>query len=369
MSQFQNQRQRDIFEVVVRDYIRTGQPVGSKNLAEFYRLNLSPASIRKVLAELEGLGLLSRAHASAGRAPTDEGFKVYVDGILTVAPAWPLATTGALSGPTKPGSAPLASAMITAAIKRALSGPDAEPGPHFKFLARLLTELTSHVGLVMAPRDDSTRLKKIHFFRLDQARLLTVLVSEHGVIHNKVISPAEDYSQDELNQVNVYLESFEAPFSLAEIKAKLLSTMAEEKNRFEEIFKRVFTLTTEAEVAVDKEVSGDSDFYIDAEGQGRLLENPDFKDVEAMKSLFWAFTNHKRLIELLNEITGDSRVRVVIGPSGSGEDGLALVASPYRGGPGVSGALGVLGPRRLNYSEIVPMVDYAAQAVSGLFSK
>jgi heat-inducible transcriptional repressor len=142
MSQFQNQRQRDIFEVVVRDYIRTGQPVGSKNLADLYSLNLSSASIRKVMSELEGLGLLSQAHSSAGRSPTEEGFKVYVDHILKIDGLHP---------------------DIRGAIDRSLSGPDAVSGSGFKFLARLLTEFTNQVGLVMTLRDDLLRLKKIHF--------------------------------------------------------------------------------------------------------------------------------------------------------------------------------------------------------------
>ncbi|MDR2368106.1 MAG: heat-inducible transcriptional repressor HrcA [Deltaproteobacteria bacterium] len=351
MDQFQNHRQRLIFEAVVRDYIRTGQPVGSRNLAVLYRLNLSPASVRKVMGELEGLGLLSQAHASAGRAPTERGFKVYVDHILKVDKIDVI----------HPG--------IREAIDRALSGPDAETGPHFKFFARLLTDLTNGVGLVMAPKDCHLRLKKIHFFRLSRAQVLTVLVSENGVIQNKLLSPAEDYSQDELNQVNVYLEGFAPPFTLAGIKEKIIEAMGVEKNRFEEIFRRVLTLASQTQAAVEDPPGADGDFYIDDEGQGRLLENPDFKDAEALRSLFWAFANKKRLIELLNEVTGEDRVRVVIGPSGREEDGLALVASPYYGGPGGSGALGILGPRRLNYSEIVPMVDYAAQAVGSLFSK
>ncbi|MDR2387559.1 MAG: heat-inducible transcriptional repressor HrcA [Deltaproteobacteria bacterium] len=346
--EFQSQRQRDIFEAVVRDFIRTGQPVASGNLAILYHLKLSPASIRKVLAELEGLGLLSQAHPSAGRAPTERGFKVYVEEILKI-------------DVIHPG--------IRSAIDRALSGPDAESGPHFKFLARLLTELTNHVGFVLAPKDVSLRLKKIHFFRLARAQVLTVLVSEHGVIQNKILSPPQDYSQEELNQVNVYLEDFRPPFTLEQIKSKLIEAMGVEKNRFEEIFQRVLTLASQTQAAVENVPKTDSDFYLDDEGQAALFENPDFQDLETMRSLFWAFTNKKRLIELLNEITGDNRLKVVFGPSGREADGLALVASPYSAGQGAAGALGILGPRRLNYSEIVPMVDYAAQALASLFSK
>jgi heat-inducible transcriptional repressor len=348
MEQFQNLRQIEIFEAVVRDYIRTGQPVGSKNLADRYALKLSPASIRKVMSELEGLGLLSQSHSSAGRSPTEQGFKVYVDHILKV---------------------DCLHQGIRGAIDRALTSPEGEDGTLFSFLTRLLTELTSHVGLIMAPRSEQLWLKRIYFVRLGPGQVLAVLISENGVIQNKVLAPAEDYRQDELNEVNVYLEEFESPFTLEEIKTKLLTAMGLEKNRFEEIFQRILNLADQAQAALDNLPQPQGDFYMDDEGRGRLFEHPDFKDVEAMRALFRAFDNKRRLIELLNEVTGSNQVRVVIGPSGQGADGLALVASPYYGGSSGSGALGILGPRRLNYSEIVPVVDYAARAVSALFLK
>ncbi|MDR3135062.1 MAG: heat-inducible transcriptional repressor HrcA [Deltaproteobacteria bacterium] len=348
MSQFQNQRQQEIFEAVVRDYIRTGQPVGSKNLSDRYAINLSPASVRKVMAELEGLGLLSQAHSSAGREPTEQGFKAYVDHILRL-------------DSLHPG--------VREAIDLALSSPEGENGSLFSFLTRLLTELTSHVGLIISPRDERLWLKRVYFVRLSQTQILSVLVSESGVIQNMVLAHANDYSQDDLNQVNVYLEEFKPPFTLGEIRAKILEAMGQEKSQFEEIFKRVLALASQAQKAVETPPGDSGDFYMDEEGRVRLLEHPDFKDVEAMKALFRAFENKRRLIELLNEVTGHNRVRVVIGPSGQEADGLALVASPYYGGQRGSGALGILGPRRLNYSEIVPVVDYAAQAVSSLLSK
>jgi heat-inducible transcriptional repressor len=145
--------------------------------------------------------------------------------------------------------------------------------------------------------------------------------------------------------------------------------MGRERSQFEEIFQRVFQLASQAQLALDEPGEKDGDFFIDDEGRGRLLEHPDFKDVEAMRAIFRAFENKRRLIELLNEVTGGGRVRVVFGPSGEGADGLALVASPYSGGLYGAGALGILGPRRLNYSEIVPVVDYAARVVSSFFAK
>jgi heat-inducible transcriptional repressor len=347
MSLFQNQRQRQIFEAVVRDYIRTGEPVGSRNLADRHALSLSPASIRKVLAELETMGLLSQAHASAGRAPTEQGLKVYVDHILKV-----------------DGLAPEARALID----RSLAAREGGEASVFGLLTRLLTELTSHVGLVMAPGRDKLWLKRVYFVRLTKSQILAVLLTENGVVQNRILTPAEDYSQSDLNEVNVYLEELSPPYTLDEIRSGLLSAMGRERSRFEEIFRRVFQLASQAQTAME-EPDGDGGFFIDDEGRGRLLEHPDFNDVEAMRAIFRAFENKRRLIELLNEVTGGDRVRVVFGPSGAGADGLALVASPYSGGPHGSGALGVLGPRRLNYSEIVPVVDYAARVVGSLFSK
>ncbi|MDR0354653.1 MAG: heat-inducible transcriptional repressor HrcA [Deltaproteobacteria bacterium] len=348
MSLFQSQRQKEIFEAVVRDYIRTGEPVGSKNLASRFDLSLSPASIRKVLAELESLGLLSQAHASAGRAPTEQGFKAYVDHIVK-------------ADSLSPGA--------REAIDGALAAQEAGEAPLFGLLTRLLTEITSQVGLVMAPSRDKLWLKRVYFVRLGHMQVLAVLITENGVIQNRLLRPTEDYSQDELNEVNVYLEDLEPPYALDEIKTRLIEAMGREKSQFEEIFQRVLNLAAEAQQAMTGENEPESDIYVDDEGRGRLMDHPDFKDVQAMRALFRAFENKRRLIELLNEVTGGGRVRVVLGPSGQGADGLALVASPYSGGLHGSGALGVIGPRRLNYSEIVPVVDYAARVVSSLLSR
>jgi heat-inducible transcriptional repressor len=345
MSQFQNQRQRDIFEAVVRDYLRTGEPVGSKTLANNHSLSLSPASIRKVLAELETLGLLSQAHTSAGRAPTGQGLRAYVDHILKV---------DGLPDETRK------------AIDRTLTPAGDEEGSIFSLLTRLLTELTNHMGLVMAPSYDRLWFRRIYFVRIGPRKILAVLVTENGVIQNRILAPLEDYSQDELNEVNVCLEDIQAPFTLQEIKSKLIEAMGAEKNSFEELYRRVVTLAAQAHTAMADDTC--SDIFIDDQGRGRLVEHPDFNDVEAMRSLFRAFENKRRLIELLNEVTGADRVRVVFEPTGDKADGLALVASPYSGGPHGAGALGILGPRRLNYAEIIPVIDYAARVVSGLFS-
>jgi heat-inducible transcriptional repressor len=342
MPQLKNARQRMIFEAAVLDYIRTGEPVASGNLAERYFFSLSPATIRKILAELESLGLLRQAHASAGRTPTEAGFRLYVDEILEA------------------GRLPV---LMRAAIEKELSGW--EPGSLFGLCSRLLSNLTNQMGVALAPLPELALLKRIYFLRLGQAQILAVLISPNGVIQNRILAPLEDYSQDVLNQVNAVLEGLAPPFSLEEVKSRVIELMGQDRQHFEALYLKVISLAEQAG-AVSAQ-NDDRDIIMDEEGRGRLLDHPDFKDAEAMRSLFKAFENKRRLIDLLDEITGGGRVRVVIGPTGDERDGLALVASPYFSRGQAAGSLGVLGPRRLNYTEIVPVVDYAARVLSGLF--
>jgi heat-inducible transcriptional repressor len=336
-------REKAIFKAVVLDYIRTGEPVASGNLAEKYSLNLSPASIRKVLHELEERGLLMQTYSSAGRTPTEEGFRVYADSLLEVEHLTP---------------------ALQARIREGLAGSTSDSESLFAMCSRVLSNFTSFMGVVMAPTLSSMALKKLYFVRLEKSQVLAVLITNNGIIQNRLLSPPLDFSQEELNEVNAFLEEISPPFTLAEIKERLINEMGENRQEFEAIFKRAFMLASSTREAGEGE---DERFvFMDGEGRMRLMGHPDFRDAEAMRTLFRAFENRRRLVDLLNDVTGGGRVRVVIGPSGEGEDGLALVASPYFTGGERGGALGVLGPRRLNYSEIVPVVDYAARVLSGL---
>ncbi|MDR2199794.1 MAG: heat-inducible transcriptional repressor HrcA [Deltaproteobacteria bacterium] len=342
----ETERQKKIFEAVVLDFIRTGEPVSSGALAERYGLDLSPASIRKVLHELEAQGLLRRSHSSAGRTPTEEGFKLYAGSILEA------------------GKLP---AGVREKIKKEIAQADFTAGSLWSFCTRMISSLTSQMGVLMAPELAAAGLGKLYFVRMGERRVLAVLVSRNGIIQNRLLRTAADFSQEELNQVNLYFEERERPFFLTAIREELINEMGRARDDFEKIYRRVLLLTAEtARAAADGE--DEREIYMDEEGRFRLLEHPDFKDAEAMRALFRAFENKRRLVELLNEITGGGRVRVVISPSGEDPDGLALVASPFTGGE-MGGALGVLGPRRLNYQEIVPVVDYAARVLSGAFNK
>jgi heat-inducible transcriptional repressor len=339
------ERQKKIFEAVVLDYIRTGEPVASGALSERHGIDLSPASVRKVLHELEAMGLLKQTHSSAGRTPTEEGFRLYAEELLE-----------ARRLPHK----------LQEQIKREIAQADFTTGSLYSFCSRMLSTLTSQMGVVMAPELSAASLKKLHFVRVGRSQVLAVLLTQSGIVQNRLVFPPADFSQEELNEVNVFLDGMNAPFTLDSIREDLLNGMRESRSDFEKMFERALILASGASQAENASEEG-REIYMDEEGRFRLLEHPDFKDAEAMRALFRAFENKRRLVGLLNEITGGGRVRVVISPSGEDPDGLALVASPYSAGGDNAGALGVLGPRRLNYQEIVPVVEYAARVLSGVF--
>ncbi|MDR2350069.1 MAG: heat-inducible transcriptional repressor HrcA [Deltaproteobacteria bacterium] len=343
---FRTWRQKRIFDAAVRDYIRTGEPVASGVLAGKYRLGLSPASVRKVLRELEDLGLFERTHSTAGRTPTAKGFKVHADEVPRSArPPFPVRTR----------------------IKRELRREDFLPESLFTLCSKVLTDVTNHMGLVMAPALSSLGLRKLCFVKIGPGRFLSVMLTQNGTVQNKIFRTGEDFTREELNEVNVFLDERTVPFTLDELKEDILKDMGESRNEFERIFRRAYVLTSEVFQATLGAEDEAGDIYADDEGRTRLIANADPRDAEAMRGLFRAFENKKRLMDLLNEVTSGDRVRVVFGSDGEDPGGLALVASPYEAGRDVRGAVGVIGPRRLNYGEIVPVVDYAAKVLSEMF--
>lgn len=343
MKQLLSSRARTILELVVRDYIQTAEPVGSEALVKRHRLALSSATVRKVLAELEDLGLLAQPHTSAGRAPTEEGLKTYVGEILAI---------GRLSD------------EMRALIDRQLAGGQPKTEAVLSLCSKVLSNITRHMGVAAAPTLERLPLKQLYFIRLGVKETLAVLVGENGMMRNKVLATSEDNSQDLLNQVNRYLADACAGLSLDEIRLKILEDMGAEKKAFDALYSRALELALASGRPQDDGSDGDRAIYV--EGRGNLLAQPEFAEIEAMRALFTAFEDKRRILGLLNEVTDSGQMRIVIGREAAAAalSGLALVASPYTRGDRTVGALGIIGPQRLNYSAVVPVVDYAARVVS-----
>ncbi|MFC4255762.1 heat-inducible transcriptional repressor HrcA [Altererythrobacter xixiisoli] len=336
-----SERTRSIFRHVVEDYLASGQPVGSKALAASRDINLSPASIRSVLAELELLGLLAAPHTSAGRMPTEIGLRLFVDGMMQVAE------------PT---------AQERAAIEQRLAGP----GPVEQALAAtstLLSDLSAAAGVVMVPRREP-RLAQMSIVPLDAQRALVVLVGEDGSVENRLLELPPGTAQSAMQQATNYITARLAGRTLAEasrvIEVEIASGRAMIDNASRDLVER--GLAVWSTDAARRPV-------LIVRGQANLLDEAALGDIERVRSLIDDLEDKQSVAELLESAREAEATRIFIGSENRlfALSGSSVIASPYRDREGkVVGVLGVIGPTRLNYARVVPMVDFTARSLGKL---
>jgi heat-inducible transcriptional repressor len=334
-------RTREIFRLVVEGYLSSGQPVGSKALATGGTLNLSPASIRSVLADLEGLGLLAAPHTSAGRMPSEVGLRLFVDGMMLVAEP---------------------SAQERAAIERRLS----EPGPIEAALAAtsaVLSDLSACAGLVMVPRREP-RLQQLQLISLAPGRALAVLVGEDGGVENRVVEVAAGLPVGALEQASNYISAHLHGRTLSEAARAMTFDIASGRSALDEASRDL----VERGLAVWSEDAGQRPVLI-VRGQANLLDETALGDLERVRSLLDDLENKQSVAELLDSAREAEATRIFIGSENRlfALSGSSVIASPYRNREGrVVGVVGVIGPTRLNYARVVPMVDFTAQSLGKL---
>ena len=334
-------RKREIFATIVKDHIATGQPVGSFALANKSRENLSSATIRNICAELEDEGYLTHPHTSAGRLPTDRGYRFYVDNFISS---------------TKLSRSEAARINERLLDEESLANPDLL----MERTSRLLSQLSDNVGIVVSPSSTRDILQHIEFVRLPDARILVITVSRAGRVQNRVIRSEGDFAQDELNATSRYLiENFHG-WTLAEIRDELLRRMSEEKALYDQFLRNAVLLCSQSLQEGDQ-----PDVFI--EGASNIIAKPDFADTERMRALFKMFEQKSRIVKILNEcIENASReaVAVRIGSENRFADlrDCTVIASAcvYPGG-GTVGSIGVVGPTRLEYERLIAVVDYIAR--------
>jgi len=336
-----NSRAREIFRLVVESYLTSGHPVGSKTLAGDRALNLSPASIRSVLAELESLGLLSAPHTSAGRMPTESGLRLFVDGMMQVAE------------PT---------AEERAAIERRLS----HPGPieqALETVSVLLSDLSNAAGMVMVPRREP-RLAQMNFVPLSAERALAVLVGEDGHVENRVLDLAAAVPASVLEQAGNFINARLAGRTLAEAVRAVRREIAAGRSQLGEASRDL----VERGLAVWSTDAARRPVLI-VRGQANLLDETALGDIERVRWLLDDLENKQSIAELLDSARQADAMRIFIGSENRlfALSGSSVIASPYRDREGrVVGVLGVIGPTRLNYARVVPMVDFTARSLGRL---
>lgn len=330
-----NERTQFLLKVLIERYIAEGQPVASKTLAEVSGLALSPASIRNMLADLEGVGLIASPHTSAGRIPTRLGYRLFVDRLLTIQP--------------------LAAPMVQE-IRHSLQ-PDS-PQRVLLAASQMLSVLTQFAGVVMTPQRADGAFRQIEFLRLGERRVLMILVTLEGDVQNHLFNTPRDYAAGELIEAANFLNHHYAGQALAGVIGRMTAELTMLQGD-------IASLMTAALQFSRQRLSGGDDVMVS--GEGRLLNVHDFGgDLSRLRELFDTFERKTELLRLLEQGCHAPGVNLFIGDE-SGVmtlDDCSVVIAPYRLNGQVVGTLGVVGPTRMAYERVIPIVDITAQLVS-----
>jgi heat-inducible transcriptional repressor len=345
-----SERQAKVLRALIAVYVGQAGPVSSQRLAELMPTPLSPASIRNTLSELHKMGLIDKAHASAGRVPTELGLRIFIDDLLEL-------------GDLGPHHQRL--------LDRALEGVDAAETP--RHASHLLSEYTRQLGFVVAPRVDRQRLRSLHLVPISSERLLVVLVAENGRVIERVIEQGAPISRRDLEQIGSLLAERVVGRTLMGLRRCLEAERDELRGEADEILQRAWTLGLGA-----CEARSEQDLVIAT--RLALLDQPEFSDPGRIRGLFTALETNQRLLDLLSQIAHTDRGEARVGLSMSlgtalGEPALRdciLMAVPYGlraatgapAEPGALGVLGVIGPQRMDYGRVIPLVQYCGDLVT-----
>jgi heat-inducible transcriptional repressor len=338
---FPDARGQAILSAIISEHLVTGEPVGSKSVAEKFAnaYGWSSATIRNVMSELEDAGLVEQPHTSAGRVPTDRGYRFYVDNLL-----------GVLS--------------LSDDDLRLINGELGfnEPDRLMERTSQLLSALSQNVGIVVSPSLANDRLQHIEFVNLSEKRILVVLVSAPNIVHNKIIRLEETLSQEDLDRTARYLNVEFSGKSLAVIRTEILRLMHEEKTLFDKLLQTAIILCSQS---IESEDLGE--VYVD--GASNIVSKPDFSNFERLRGLLRTFEEKSRLVQILSEcierdVSAKGNVQIVIGSENIAPtlQNCSLITAPYRLGSGASaGTLSVLGPTRIEYARMISIVSYVAR--------
>lgn len=339
MEEQLSERGKRILEAVIEDYIATAEPVGSRTITRSHSLALSPATVRNVMSDLEEMGFLTSPHTSAGRIPTDKAYRLYVNSILEV------------KNLTRDNRDE---------IRRRCQLAGRDIAEVLKETSRLLSSTSSYMGVVMAPRFAANVFRQLEFVRLSSHRVLAILVSQNGAVQNRLIETEHEISQDDLVRMGNYLNEQLQGLTIAQVRERLLSEMKSEKVRYDAMLSQAITLS-EATLNSDER-------QIFMEGQANILEQPEFADAARMREIFRAFESKGLILDLLDRAMQAEGVQIFIGSESHlvKMEGMSLITSTYLTGKDTVGVLGVIGPTRMGYGRVIPIVDYTAKLISRL---
>lgn len=337
MAEPLSDRARDVLHAIIREYISTGGPVGSQQLARTSGFEVSSATLRNVMADLEDLGYLEKPHTSAGRVPTDRAYRFYVDTLIRLRDPNPRDRDLIQRG--IPSGAPLEDALQEA--------------------GRLLHFLTRHAGVVVTPRPTSGTFHRIEFVRLREGRVLAILVDQDGQVHNRPVALDFEMSPEELVRASNYLSELLEKLPLEQVRGRIEQELAQDQAAYDQLVAKALKLGLLATGVPPTE-------KVFIEGTGSFLEAPEFADIDRMKALFRTLEEKTRLVALLDRVQRAREMQIFIGHESDLSPGgdVSLVATPYGPADRSLGTVGVIGPTRMNYQRVIPLVQFTAQVLS-----
>ena len=337
-------REREILRALIHAHVLTGEPVGSRTVAESGRDVGSSATVRAAMGVLEERGLLAQPHTSAGRVPTDAAYRLFVDHLM------------------EPARIPAASAQQIDAALRSVGG---EFEDLLAQASRMLSRFSSGVGLVVAPEIRRIVVERVEFARLGGRRVMAIVVGRSGVVHHRMLEVESSIDQEELDRVSRYLNDEFRGMTLPRMRDELVRRMTEERARLDRLVSRSLELGRQA-----VELQDDEDAEVFVEGTANLLDHPEFADVGRMRALLFALDEKTRLLHLLGGVLDGGGVQLFIGSEApdAALDGISLVASRYQAGERALGSIGIVGPTRMSYVRAFALVDYLARRLTELLT-
>ena len=327
------ERAQHLFKMLVEHYLAAGDPVGSKTLASTTGIAVSPATVRNIMADLEARGLVSSPHTSAGRVPTHRGLRFFVDSLISVQPM---------------------DARSVGRIRGTLD-PDMTPHQLVEAASRLLSRVTHMAGVVTVPRPEQLSLRQVEFLPLSDKRVLAILVVNDREVQNRVIHTDREYHDTELTQAANYINREFGGKSLLAIRTGVLDSMQHDKDRLDAIMQTALDMASKTFAESDEEAE-----YV-VTGESNLVES--LASVDAVRDLFEAFTRKGAIVHLLDRCLGTDGIQMFIGEESGYRpfDDYTLVTARYEVNGEVAGVLGVIGPTRMAYEKVIPVVDVTAR--------
>ncbi len=337
------EREGNILYAVINEYIASAAPIASQTIVDTYKIGLSSATVRNIMASLEEKGYLIQPHTSAGRIPTEKGFRFYVDTYLK---------KRSLGREEQER------------IKRSynLEGMDIEEV--VKETSRVLSIFSHYLGVVLAPELTNISIKRFEFIHVKKNYILVILVSSCGVLYKQLVRVDEDLKQDGLDRMANFLNSIASGLTLKEAKRRVIKEMKKERSRFDRLLKKALEISKSAINAA----SSKKEVYI--EGRSNILSQPEFRNLQKMEALLKAVEEKGTILKILDKCLKSGDLRVFIGSENPGEGirTCTVIAAPYGTEEEILGTLGVIGPVRMDYERIIPLVEYTAALVGRMIS-